>query len=856
MRCNKLVAPHNMFLSIPMDLSFLVIQSLDMVQTPGEVSVEDVLPSIVEMGEEGQEEENLQFLDSNVGDKVEFNPIADNSFYNDYQASGDLANFLSRPVQISTFKWLESDSAIVKLQIDPWTLFFNDTRIKKKLDNFAYISCNLNIKVVVNASPFYYGRMIMGYIPMGGYTASTIQSASEESQKIPMSQRPRIWIDPAENKAGVMRLPFFFHKNWLRVTSASDFANMGSLDFWIYSILQSANGATGTGVDVTTYAWASDVRICGPTVGLALQSRDEYGEGPVSGVASAIAVAAGHLTKIPVLGKFATATQIGASATSSIAKLFGYTNVPVIEDVKPTKTEPFKGFPSAEIGASVEKLTLDPKCELTIDPRVGGIASNDELDIPTICQRESYLTQFNWASSDVTSTLKFVSGVHPQMNNFVGTGVSQYVNSTPMGHLQHLFAQWRGDLIYKFVFVKSKYHKGRVRITWDPVGDIVTDPLSTSVAYTQIVDLATCNEVELRVPYMQSLAWSDTKSTATNLWQTTGFSNRHTEGITNGQVTIRVLNALTGPLATANIDVMVFVKASENIEFANPVARLPNWSIFTVQSYDEESAVSVGHESSSDPHRYLINYGESIRSLRTLLRRANHIQSTTIPVGTNTYALYSRYQPRFPRFYGFDPAGLDSALGLVTPANTYLFNYVSNTPFQWISRLYIGRRGSGIWHINVDNSGTAADVVGKISTARITDVTAANNFTMTSITPASPDAYRRFIIANDVSGVNTLGGSTLTHQRSQTGVSVLFPMVNKYRFEYHTAAQVNPGIDGDGSNRNRYQVSFHTKPTATASSTNAMVVSSYFSIGTDFSVLFFLNVPTFFTYNSAIPTAA
>jgi hypothetical protein len=268
----------------------------------------------------------------------------------------DFVKFLSRPVRIANFTWNESDAVGTSHTYSPWQLFFNDARVKYKLNNFAFIQCKLKIKVLINASPFYYGAMYMGYQPLPNLTPSTIQNDTGTRYLIPYSQRPHLWIYPQGNEAGEMTLPFFYHRNFINAQLSQEFADMGQLTFLNYTTLQSANGVSSSGVSIAIYAWAEDVKLSGPSVGLALQS-DEYGEGCVSAPASAIANAASWFEDIPIIGKFATATRIGASAVSTIASMFGFTNVPVIADTQPYRPEPFPKMANTDIGFPVEKLT-------------------------------------------------------------------------------------------------------------------------------------------------------------------------------------------------------------------------------------------------------------------------------------------------------------------------------------------------------------------------------------------------------------------------------------------------------------------------------------------------------------------
>lgn len=140
----------------------------------------------------------------------------------DRQPEIELARFLSRPVLIKTHTWAQTDSFATTTTWDPWYLFFNSTPIKNKLNNYAFINCTLKLKFVINASPFYSGAMAFTYCPLQNLNGNSIIADPGQGELIPYSQRAKVWIFPQTCEGGELKLPFFYHKNWLNITSAQD----------------------------------------------------------------------------------------------------------------------------------------------------------------------------------------------------------------------------------------------------------------------------------------------------------------------------------------------------------------------------------------------------------------------------------------------------------------------------------------------------------------------------------------------------------------------------------------------------------------------------------------------------------
>lgn len=755
----------------------------------------------------------------------------------DANTGASLANFLQRPVRIDSFTWNESDPVGVTRTISPWSLFFNDPSIKYKLNNFSFVSCNLKLKIIVNASPFYFGALRACYQPLPVFKPSTVGSSSKVL--INFSQQPGLWITPMNSEGGDMTLPFLYQKDYLSVQRLADFTNMGTLRFITYAALDSANGATGVGVSVQVYAWAEDVILSGPSVGLALQA-DEYGTGVVSRPASAVASVAGALKGIPIIGKFATATEMGAKAIGGIAKLFGFTNVPVIQDTQPYRPSPFPQFASPELGFPVEKLTLDAKNELSIDPSVVGTDSQDTLAIEALASRETFLCSSTWSTTSPVDTPLFTSRVTPWLFDINGTrgAAGTAYHMSPMALTAACFGHWRGDIIFRFMVVCSKYHKGRLRVSYDPVNPAVQTTGDTGpLTFNKIVDLGTESEFEIRVPFHQALAWLRTDTSLTsNHWSTvTNPTLTADTTATNGILSLKVLTLLTAPVVSSSVSVLVFVRAADNLEFANPT-NLPRLSPFTVQSAD----YVPGSTGQVDMSRYRINFGECVKSLRPLLRRSvpNEIWYTE---DTAPSAYYWRTNAfRYPKAFGYDPSTPNRAKGVITTGTTYPFNYSPLSPYTLVSNCFIGQRGAIMWHLVPDTPKPLSN----LRTVRQTEF----NVTSLSLTSASAittgtGTFNSTITWNGSAGLAVVNCSTVN------GLSVSIPNYTQYKFQSTRpdcgTKQYLSDLDRtDGGELESWRTDFNGISSDILPAT--VKIHTYFGVGTDYSLIFFLNVPTMY----------
>lgn len=807
-------------------------------------------------------QEVIHFLDENEGQVLETYSVPRSVTSDTIISQADLGNFLSRPVRIATFTWNESDPVGTTHNYNPWHLFFNDDRIKYKINNYSFIACTLKVKVLINASPFYYGAMLMSYQPLPVLTPSTIVTDTGTKYFIPLSQRPHAWIYPQANAGAEMTLPYFHFRNWLRIQKASDFSDMGKLSFVPYTTLQSANGASGQGVTVQVYAWAENVQISGPSVGLSMQAKDEYS---ISKVASAVAALTSSMTRIPIIGPFMTATQMGAKAVAAGAAAIGYTNVPVIADVQPLRPVAFPSMASAEIGFPVDKLTLDPKNELSIDPTILGLPPTDELSIPYLVQKESYIATTSFDMTLVPDDILFSCRVTPRLFDtyFPSTLGGVAIYQTPMCFVSRLFTSWRGDLIFRFKFIASPYHKGRVRLTYDPQGtssqNIAVDAVSSTVTYTKVIDLGVESDVEMRIPYTQAISWLSLEPSLNTPFSTsTGPSFTFREGYDNGFITMRVLTALTAPVASAPISVLISVRGADNLEFANPQSQLsyedlssgPTYSYLAPQAKDEydldaSTETVAGEVSTPLPERFLINFGEATPSLRQLLRRStlSCVKTKEADGGSFVYSMWYNFS-RIPVSFGYDVAGMDAAKGIITTANTYAFNWNHFHPLAYILPAFIGTRGSVIWTFNAD----AANPIASIAVQRNPQALLTYGVGVIGWSKDTPSKDAAHFVISTKDGSSGMG---LTNQLTQAGLSVSLPNMSNYRFQNTAPSNSTNPRTIDGSSLDMAHMSIQLNCVANQATKPAdLKLYCYAGIGTDFNAHFFLNVPTLWKYMS------
>jgi hypothetical protein len=805
-----------------------------------------------------QVEQNMTFVDGSQFPDMIMPTLMGPTYDGDTDDSASLGKFLSRPVLINTYTWAEGGTTLFLNNFTPWSSFFNDANIKKKLDNYSRLHCSLRLKFVINASPFYSGALRVVYSPRTAQVYTT-----QTNDQIIYSQRPGVWLEPQTMTSVEMTLPFLNPNNWLDVNTASEFSTMGRIDFVQYSALRSANGVSGLGVTISTYAWAEDVTLCGPTTLGALVQSDEYIEnGVVSGPATAVADIAARLNDAPVIGQFARATEFGARAVAGIAKLFGFSNPPNISDVAPMQPKAFHAMANVDTCVPHDKLSLDSKNEVVISNDVAGVDNEDTLALSNLITRESFLKGSLWTGAYTPQQLVFAWVVTPCPTFSAVSGANTSLWYTPLSYFAAMFAQWRGSIHYRLKFVKTKYHRGRVIISWDPNADITGTNDTETTCYSRIVDLEFEDEIDFIVPYKAKTPWLGTATYASAIANDTPFTLAYDSTRANGTVTVRVLNVLTGPAASPQIDLLLFSKAGDDFMLSVPQV-LPTSVSPAVQSADVIEVAS--HETPYlDQYVCGVTVGETVASLRPLLHRSSYWSTQEVGSYKSGISSYSgagvqfctNILTKFPRSYGNDAQGYNWAT--ISGASAR-FNFCANHPIDWVLNAFVGVRGSTVMIVNLNSEssnstiGTSVSIGRFYGTDNLNTTQNVNRFTVTynNAGDASNLARTNITSTSNVVRRNTgTRGLSLTNQRTQAGVSVVIPQYSNVRFRpAYTSERNNLATDYENV---RVDTVFRTA-NAGGATQPWPVMDIYYAAGVDFNPIFFLSTPRL--YSAAVPAA-
>lgn len=847
-----------------------------------------------------------------------------------------LGEWFSRPLLLETFVWNEA-TVFDATTISPWFDYFNSPNIRRKLEGFSRLRCDLKIKVLVNGSPFRYGELMMSYRPLyakvaqtthdkypffsGGQIAGDVLPGypsqdfslvdADKSTLMARSQRPHIRIQPHINSGGEMTIPFIYYKDAIDITNLSvteaewqaTMREMGTLTIEQIAILRSTATANSTGVSISIFAWAENVKLWGPT-GVNVQAQDEYETSlSASGQASAVAEAAGKLQSVPILRPYALATQFLAGTTANVLKYFGWSNPPVLTAVQAKLPKasflnpgPCSSFPD-------DVLALDPKNELTVDPRTVGAQPADPLLISDFCARSAIVDVFDWQITDPVDTLLAEFPIHPAYwHAEFRTRPSPNTSSTrltmtPATYASQLFEYWRGTCCIKLKVVASQFHRGRLVATWDPARLSSSATYKDAAQITHIIDLASATEMTIKIPYLNHqgmlrtshfpLTISTSNEASFKPWTIRddpfNWTKAQLYDTCNGILQIYVLNNLQCGDATADLKIIAEMSFEDMILMCPTVdsavlatndslpsklalISLSDWTdqdTTTTPSENvaaafefEAAALNVqGMEApgtsedmqmiSGGPQIEEISKlygGECVPSLRSLLHRTYFYKckSTLENSNSGTDTITQMTLPRFPVPCNTKVNDFFEKLP-ASRTQAANTNLQATNPISLLTACFTGYRGSFVWKALSMNASDSLQITKSKPQFSVT------NFPFGSITaPFGAADALRFDALVTAASFSTNGISWSSKELAGT-VAAVFPQYNNMRMMPGdpVAHYLAPKIRNiDAFDRDGVKVTAFRASTSSALGTSRKhTIATSVSAGTDYNVFNFVNIP-------------
>jgi hypothetical protein len=492
------------------------------------------------------------------------------------------------------------------------------TQITEKLRGFVGFKARVTVRVEITSQPFQAGGLMMHYIPYSEYMSSHAAwyASGNVTNLVAATGCPHVMCNIADAAAMVFETPYV--APYLYFNLATGQGSFGTVYLSVLSQLASQTSSTAT---YSVFARFTDVELVFPTDAPLTTVFAQSGEisqmkksGQISSAVSKVGAAAGAI--LPFVGLSELQKPVGMLTTTAtnVLKMFGLSK-PTVEGMNMrVKQAPAQYMTNSDGSDTSHKLSLSAANERPMLPYFAG-TNVDEMQLAYRAAQMCYVFNTAWGTNDIADTVITYQATGPTALSVWNTRISNAHAtqlSMPMcARVATDFAYWRGDLVFKFIFFKTPFHAGKVRLTFRPYAWADTATVQNMPGYdvTKIIDLANSSMVTMRIPYVSTREWLSTQYDPT-----VSVYNNDVRNFTTGTIQLTVVNPLVASSTVSSIvDIAVFA-SMENAQFAGPLkSAYTPYNIPNVANYSEAHSRTAPHRVSravytSDWHEDFVNY--------------------------------------------------------------------------------------------------------------------------------------------------------------------------------------------------------------------------------------------------------
>ncbi len=564
------------------------------------------------------------------------------------QTEQTIIDFLAKPIVLfsgafnitDTFSFLNSSSlplaAFTSAQGSLWT---------QKLLGFFGIRMDMRIRIVVNANRFQQGRYIVGWMPLGGNTLTTSALKSQLTNNMHMAtlvQRttvPHVELDIATQTSAELLIPFasvhsFYPLN--AINPPTQAAALGFINIYPYQPLVAPTGSTTA--SYTCYISFENTRLFGAAAaqsGLHDAEVSNKMNGPISGIATSFAKGFREFANIPLLSSYASGAAWISDRIAKTASIFGFSKPTQGDSISKMQILNNPAHSCVDGDGDVRPLSYLSKPSTVPVKGMSG-TEFDEMDFSYIARKFAWFQTVSWttSSSGVVTSMAVV----PNKQLSLGAGA----HYQPVAFVSAFFNLWRGSLKFRFKFVKTEFHSGRLQFCFYPADELQALAGTPQYVNRIILDIREHIEIEITIPYISRFPYVP-------------------NGTSIGNLTIEVVDALVAPASVSSaVSILCEVAGGDDFEVAIPSQLSANPIIFTPQSGipADQKVVSMNIGNSvvvSDPvASSAFAIGDKVSSFRAYLKRYTPVNNSSKAIGS-TNRLNLQYAVIIPDFIPVQP---------------------------------------------------------------------------------------------------------------------------------------------------------------------------------------------------------
>lgn len=472
------------------------------------------------------------------------------------------AKQLSKPVVIRQFKWTTDQATASQVSTFdfPAVITENDSIHQETLRMYTFFKFNWTLRFQINGTKFHSGQLIVSWDPFS--QAGDANATYRPFNIIYATGLPNVLLNASSNEPVEITIPFVHPRNFLTTNSGRGFDRLGTVRVNVLNQLRTAEGSSQS-LSVTAWLYADSPSVHVPIYRHDLKIPNEnavrtmdlvsglLGEG-VGGLINDVGSTFGNV----MTGNFGGAIKSGGKSLTGIANLLGldYPSRPVIEQSHINPLGPMS--PGKGVDMSY-RLGTDPRGGRVPTPSQTG-SKRDECDLDVIKKVPMLFRQIEWNDARTTGTLLTNFPVTPNICA-IDNGIGQ---NTYLSWLSNGFCFFRGALTYKFEWVSTQFHTGRLLIAFVPNFFETNPTLQQAFSVPNaVIDLQQSSVVNITVPFTSPTNWKKTDA----------IVEGGTDDQVVGYVYVYVLNQLVRPNNVSDtIEFNIYIHAEDDFEFAVP----------------------------------------------------------------------------------------------------------------------------------------------------------------------------------------------------------------------------------------------------------------------------------------------
>lgn len=508
------------------------------------------------------------------------------------------------------------------------------------------IRATVVLTLQVAATPFHQGLVCLA--AQYGYSSGT-GCFDRGADPCTMTNIPHVVLDVSNDTSVQLKLPFLYVAEYATVRPSSEqpyaqislgnlnqipsVAGMGGATYQIYVHLEDIELFGATPQSSTNIVLTAGRKLSPVT------EEFEKDSHPFSSALYASSRAVSFLAKgVPSISSIGGPVSWALGKAAGVVRYFGYGKPAVVDPVMRINRMDTVGEFNTDVATASMVLAATAANTTSINTMVGA-SDVDEMSLNYITSRWSQICVFDYTTAIAAGTLIYaapicplafwyrVFGSSPGYNKIVSNLSTATSNSVQPSHLMFAassFKQWRGGIKFRFTFVKTKMHAGRVMVNFNP---FITSPTNTTAmttatsvdvanygtsgpdpfGYSAIFDLKDGNVFEFKVPYVSPLPYASIASMT-------------------GAISMYIVNPLiSSAVVASNISVVIEVAGDTDFELSNPAGIMfPVHNAGTIR-------LNAGRVLSESPEALnQLTMGEAITSIKQLIGIPEVCRQSTI----------------------------------------------------------------------------------------------------------------------------------------------------------------------------------------------------------------------------------